>query len=77
MVYFIINKVDINFGFIGFEEWVEKEGILILGRIFYDRVVLESMSMLKFVVEVFLEVKVLKVIVEIVEVIKRDRKSVV
>lgn len=70
--YLIINKADINPGFTGLEEWAEKEGIPILGRIPYDRAVPESMSMLKPVVEAFPEAKASKAIVEIAETIKKE-----
>lgn len=70
--YLIINKADINPGFTGLEEWAEKEGIPILGRIPYDRAVPESMSMLKPVVEAFPEAKASKAIVEIPETIKKE-----
>ena len=70
--YLIINKADINPGFTGLEEWAEREGIPILGRIPYDRAVPESMSMLKPVVEAFPDSKASKAMVGIAEAIKRE-----
>ena len=51
--YLIINKADLNPGFTALEEWANREGIPILGRIPYDRSIPKSMSLLKPVVEAF------------------------